>query len=92
MTSKETFHNLFGDYYVAKYQLGADAGACLTISHIEESREEQSRVTTTIKVFWTEESVTETNLSKKELSRHFISFCGYDTLAQRSEKIEGSEL
>jgi pentose-5-phosphate-3-epimerase len=90
--SKEKFQETFGDYYVAGYQLGGDAGACLTIAHFDQSQEEQSRITATIKVLWVKKSVTTATTTKTQLSQDFISFCGYDTLQQRNDNIHGNEL
>ncbi|OJJ42179.1 hypothetical protein ASPZODRAFT_147706 [Penicilliopsis zonata CBS 506.65] len=75
------FRELYGDYYVCAYELGADAGACLSASVESSSLEERVTLTVTVKALFASESVSTTETSSSTSSSSLMTFCGYNTLA-----------
>ncbi|EUC40363.1 hypothetical protein COCMIDRAFT_109002 [Bipolaris oryzae ATCC 44560] len=90
--SENEFCSIFGDYYIAGYQIGADAGGCVTIEHKDQSEEKMLQIRATAKVLWIEMTISTTTSSKEVFSNHTVSFKSYDTLQQCIEKSEGANL
>ena len=90
--SDQAFRDEFGDYYVAGYQIGADAGACLTIAHLDESEQETTRITGAVKVLWVSKSVTKATSTSSNLSSDYLSFRSYDSLQQRNDEAHGCDI
>ncbi len=79
------FRDLFGDYYVCGYELGADAGACLSASARDSSKEQTLTVTVTVKVLWTSASASHTERSSSAEASSSMTFSGYNSLGNESE-------
>ncbi|XP_014562072.1 hypothetical protein COCVIDRAFT_22036 [Bipolaris victoriae FI3] len=90
--SEKEFRSIFGDYYVAGYQIGAEVGGCVTITQSDQSEEKLVQVQATAKVLWMKKTISTTTSSKEVSSDHSISINGYDTLRQRTEEVKGTNL
>lgn len=90
------FRALFGDYYVCGYELGADAGACLSASTRDTSTEQTLTLTVSVKLLWMTESVSHTEHSQSATESATMTFSGYnslgnESLSRKSESVSPSE-
>ncbi|KAK6543564.1 hypothetical protein TWF694_000308 [Orbilia ellipsospora] len=82
------FKAKYGDYYVAGYELGADAGACMSASSSSSRKEETIELTVTVEVLFWSESVTTSTTKATTTADSAFSFCGYNSLTNEIDKIE----
>ena len=82
------FAQVYGDYYVAGFELGADAGACLAASARNWSSVESVTLSATVKLlfFSTTTSTTETDV--QQTASADLNFCGYDTLRDQNVDVK----
>jgi hypothetical protein len=87
------FANVYGDYYVSGYELGADAGASLSATTESKESEERLAITVRVKALFFDkalpEVVTTTNSSH---SSSCITFVGYSTLGNSKRSVEAKDL
>ncbi|KAK3389205.1 hypothetical protein B0H63DRAFT_445418 [Podospora didyma] len=81
------FRKLYGDYYVCGYELGGDAGACLSASSSSTSKAESLALTVTVKVLFVSASVTVKASSSSSTAESKLSLVGYNSIGQKSENI-----
>ncbi|KAK6525429.1 hypothetical protein TWF694_005567 [Orbilia ellipsospora] len=85
---REKFTDVYGDYYLVGYELGADAGACLSAASSSSSKEETLKLTVTVKVLWVRKSITHTETSSSSSSSTSFRFSGYSTLDYKTELLD----
>ncbi|KAK0629293.1 hypothetical protein B0T17DRAFT_615088 [Bombardia bombarda] len=81
------FRQRYGDYYVCGYELGGDAGACLSASSASKSKTETLELTVTVKVLFVKVSVTHKTSSSSSSAESKLSFSGYNTLTKQTESV-----
>lgn len=84
----EKFRQLYGDYFVRGYTLGADAGLCLSARSHDRSQTESLKITVTVKVLWTSASASHTEERKEQAADAAMSICGYTTLRNEVDVVE----
>ena len=77
---EEAFRQRYGDFYVCGYELGADAGACLSAASSSKSEYERLKITVTVKVLWVSKSISHEETSSSFSSAATFTFSGYSTL------------
>ncbi|KAK4169842.1 hypothetical protein QBC43DRAFT_283407 [Cladorrhinum sp. PSN259] len=77
---EERFRKRYGDFYIAGFVLGADAGACMSASTESRSSKETLEITVKVKVLFFSASYTHTEVTEEHSSSSSISFSGYSTL------------
>ncbi|KAJ5263842.1 hypothetical protein N7478_011447 [Penicillium angulare] len=83
------FCERYGDYYIYGYELGADAGACISAESSEYSSEETLKITVTVKVLFWSASVSHTETFKEHKSSASFAFSGFNTLDGEVKKYPG---
>jgi hypothetical protein len=81
------FREQYGDFFVAGYVLGGDAGACLSLDEYSRNEAERTEITVTVKVLFSEASD-----SKKEEKVHVkssaaMAFAGYNSFTGESQAL-----
>lgn len=76
----EEFYNLFGDFYVCGYELGADAGATLSAATHSSKSVETLTLTVTVRVLFFEESLTISKTISEESQSYSMTFTGFNTI------------
>ncbi|KAI6780909.1 uncharacterized protein J7T54_007389 [Emericellopsis cladophorae] len=78
---QQLFKELYGDYYVAGYVLGADAGGCLSATSSARQQVKTMSTTVRVKALW--ESYTSSTCSTESHQTYSmdLAFDAYDTLA-----------
>ncbi|KAL7932790.1 hypothetical protein V8C35DRAFT_306789 [Trichoderma chlorosporum] len=74
------FSELYGDYFVAGYVLGADSGACLAVSSSSNMSTKTVTITVEVKVLWSEFTSTASTTDVQQSASSDLAFYGYDTL------------
>ncbi|VUC37254.1 unnamed protein product [Clonostachys rosea] len=89
----QRFAEIYGDYYVAGYELGADAGASLFARTDSKSSEETLVITVTVKVLFSKMTLPPyTKKWQSSQSSSSICFAGYNTLGSSKKSIEAKDL
>ncbi|CAG9982475.1 unnamed protein product [Clonostachys byssicola] len=89
----QRFAEIYGDYYVAGYELGADAGASLFARTDSKSSEETLVVTVTVKVLFAKKKLPPyTKKWQSSQSSSSICFAGYNTLGSSKKSLEARDL
>lgn len=90
----ELFRESFGEYYVAGFELGADAGACYSVLEEFSSQAELLEVKMKVKILWMEAEATLAHKDQRqEYASNSMRFIAYNTLTQMevSESIRPGE-
>ncbi|KAJ5080926.1 hypothetical protein N7456_013636 [Penicillium angulare] len=74
------FCERYGDYYIHGYELGADAGACISAESSDYSSTETLKITVTVKVLFVSASVSHTKTFEDQKSSASFAFSGFSTL------------
>ena len=75
-----SFHDHYGDYYVAGYKLGGDTGLMISGSNASKKELEKFGITVKLEVLFIEASTTHTNDFETLASSNASKLVGYDTL------------
>lgn len=78
------FRELFGDFYVSGFVLGADAGASVSADTRFSSAEEVNELTVKVKFLFIEAEHKEKSASKTSSLSASLNFCGYSTLEKKT--------
>jgi hypothetical protein len=81
------FRSIYGDYYVCGYELGADAGACMSASTESSKTTETKEITVAVKVLFYSASTTHKSSSSTTTSSSTMSFCSYNSLEQTNRSL-----
>jgi hypothetical protein len=81
------FRSAYGDYYVCGYELGADAGACMSASTESTTTTESLEITVAVKVLFYTASTTHTESSSSFNTSSSMNFCGYSSLEQKVDDL-----
>ncbi|OOQ91472.1 hypothetical protein PEBR_00815 [Penicillium brasilianum] len=84
------FRERYGDYYVYGYELGADAGACISAESSTYDSEETLKITVTVKVLFASVSASHTESSQRHESSAKFTFSGFSTLHGEVESSPGT--
>lgn len=74
------FRERYGDYYVYGYELGAEAGACISAESSTYSSAESLKITVTVKVLFVSASATHMETLEEHKSSASFTFSGFSTL------------
>ncbi|KAJ5887306.1 hypothetical protein N7504_011353 [Penicillium tannophilum] len=74
------FRERYGDYYIYGYELGADAGACISAESSTYSSTETLKITVTVKVLFVSASASHTETFEEHRSSASFTFSGFSTL------------
>ncbi|KAJ5939745.1 hypothetical protein N7466_002879 [Penicillium verhagenii] len=74
------FQERYGNYYVCGYELGADAGACISAETSTYDSAESFKITVTVKVLFVSASASHTEHFEKHDSSTRFTFSGFSTL------------
>ncbi|KAF5696335.1 hypothetical protein FGLOB1_13608 [Fusarium globosum] len=87
------FANVYGDYYVSGYELGADAGASLSATTESKESKERLAITVKVKALFFERALPEvvTTTSSSD-SSSCITFAGYSTVGNSKRVVEAKDL
>lgn len=83
----EKFRQTFGDFYVYGYEIGADAGACMSVSTSSTDTRNRLKITVSVKVLFFKASVSHTEEWSSFDETASFTFCGYSTLDASSRSL-----
>jgi hypothetical protein len=86
------FKALYGDYFVCGYELGGDAGACLSASCESSSKTTTLELTVTVKVLFVKKSITKTTSDTEVSGSSKLAFSGYTTFGQKSITMSSADV
>ncbi|KAF5536436.1 hypothetical protein FPHYL_12968 [Fusarium phyllophilum] len=87
------FANVYGDYYVSGYELGADAGASLSATTESKESKERLAITVKVKALFFERALPEAVITTSSSdSSSCITFVGYSTLGNSKRSVEANGL
>lgn len=85
---EKEFRELYGDFFIRGYTLGADAGVCVTARFDSHSSKEELQVKVTVRILgWSKSAEHRESTQSSEVSAA-LSLCGYSTLKGESESLE----
>lgn len=82
---EERFRVAYGDYYVAGFTLGGEAGAFMSVNTDAMTKVEQQVVTESVKGWFSTKSHTEVKMDRSHVEHLNFTFSGYDTLEGLTE-------
>ena len=71
---------MYGDYYVAAFNLGGDAGAFVSVDSDQTTEIDKTSITVALKSFFSQSSHTEEKINTSHKEHLDFAFAGYDTL------------
>lgn len=77
---RQKFRERYGDFYVCAFDLGADAGGCLSAHSSDKTEKERKALTVKVKVMCFSKSKTVETTSTERDSKRDLTFCGFNTL------------
>ena len=86
-----SFQNEFGDYYICGYELGGDAGACMSASAENSATKEKLALTVAVKALFMKTSYTHTESRSSSTASSSLTMCGFSTLGQKWQAIASTE-
>lgn len=84
------FKAIYGDYFVCGYELGGDAGACLSASSRMSSKKTTLELKLTVKVLFVKKSVSKTTETVETSGSSSFAFSGYSTLGSKSVSVSAT--
>lgn len=81
------FRAAYGDYYICGYELGADAGVCLSASTESTTTTQSLEITVAVKILFYTASKTHTERSSSFSTSSTMTFCGYNSLEQKTDEL-----
>jgi hypothetical protein len=80
------FREKYGDFFVCGYELGAEAGACLSADTSNQDKTQITTLTVEVKVLIWSHTETHQDVKVERQSSSKLVFCGYSTLHNMSDK------
>lgn len=81
------FSAKYGDYYVAGFELGADAGACLAAKASARLSTETVSLSLTVKVLFVSKTIEKNTTTSDYSASADLTFQGYDTLRDENKEL-----
>lgn len=86
------FREMYGDFYICGYELGADAGACISASTESTSEHETLKVTVAVKLLFYTASTSHTEEDSSSSTSSALSFCGFSSLEGSATSLVSKDL